>query len=166
MTVESFAPVARADARVLVLGSMPGVASLRAGRYYAHPRNAFWPLCEALFEVPAEAPYERRLTLLQDRGVALWDVAFRCRRRASADATIDEVVPNDIPGLLRRCPAIAALGFNGRKAEELFRRLVAPGLGARLADLDRLYLPSTSPAHAARSFAQKLAGWRPLLDRL
>ncbi|MEZ5990650.1 MAG: DNA-deoxyinosine glycosylase [Planctomycetota bacterium] len=161
--VESFAPVWRADARVLVLGSMPGTASLAAGRYYAHPRNAFWPLMEALLGVPADAPYERRLRLLQDRGLALWDVAHRCRRHASADATIDEVVPNDLAGLLGRCPRIRALGFNGRKAEEMFTRLVAPDLGPRRDGLALAYLPSTSPAHAGLGFGSKLARWRELL---
>lgn len=162
----AFPPVARADARVLILGSMPGEASLRARRYYAHPRNQFWDIMDACLGAGRGVPYRVRLALLRDRGIALWDVVRRCRRRGSLDARIEpaSVEPADIAGLLRRCPRIAAVLFNGRAAEALFRRHARPGLGARAGTLRFEALPSTSPAHAARDFGAKLGVWRAALE--
>jgi hypoxanthine-DNA glycosylase len=135
----SLAPVWRADARILLLGSMPGQRSLQAQSYYAHPRNAFWVIVEALFEVPADSPYRQRLAGLVDAGVALWDVIGRCRRRGSLDQRIETgtVEPNDLAGLLRRCPQIERIGFNGAAAEAAFGRHVLPALEPRLAAIER-----------------------------
>jgi hypoxanthine-DNA glycosylase len=159
VTVESLPPVAAADARVLILGSMPGAVSLQRSEYYAHPRNRFWEFMDELFGVPRSLAYRDRLAALTARGVALWDVARRCRRRGSADATIADTVPNDIPGLLDRCPGIAIVCCNGKKAEELLRRLVAWPDGAP----PFRYLPSTSPANASQSKDHKLAVWHAAL---
>jgi hypoxanthine-DNA glycosylase len=161
----SLAPVWRADARILLLGSMPGQRSLQAQSYYAHPRNAFWVIVEALFEVPADSPYRQRLAGLVDAGVALWDVIGRCRRRGSLDQRIETgtVEPNDLAGLLRRCPQIERIGFNGAAAEAAFGRHVLPALEPRLAAIERVRLPSTSPAHAAMSRAAKIDAWRAAL---
>lgn len=163
--VESFAPVAAPDARVLVLGSMPGVASLRAGRYYAHPRNGFWPIVSPLCRVAPDAPYERRLQALRDRGIALWDVLRRCERPGSLDAEIerDSAEPNDFATLFAACPQLGAVLCNGGTAHALFVRRVLPALPAPCAALPVVLLPSTSPAHAARSLAQKRAAWRRAL---
>ena len=157
--IRSFAPVADARAGVLVLGSMPGVASLDADRYYAHPRNLFWPIVGALFGFDQALPYDARLAQLTDRGLALWDVASECVRPGSLDARIEagSVVPNDIGGLLARYPGITRVRFNGAAAETLFRRHVLPTLDVAP---DLLRLPSTSPAHAALGFEAKLAAWR------
>lgn len=157
--VRSFAPIVDARARVLVLGSMPGVASLDAERYYAHPRNLFWPIMDALFGFDAASPYAERLAHLAEAGIALWDVAGECVRPGSLDARIaaGSVVPNDIAGLLARYPGIQRICFNGATAESLFRRHVLPTLDA-MPQLVRL--PSTSPAHAAMGFDAKLSAWR------
>jgi hypoxanthine-DNA glycosylase len=162
-TVQGFAPVAGDGARVLVLGSMPGVASLRQAQYYAHPRNAFWPLAARIFGFDPGLDYDGRLRALQANGVALWDVLQACERPGSLDADIrgDTLVPNDFGAFLASQPAILRICFNGAKAAAMFRRHVLPDLPA--APLQFFELPSTSPAHAAASFEQKLAAWEPAL---
>jgi hypoxanthine-DNA glycosylase len=164
--VHSFAPVARRDARVLILGSMPSVRSLADGQYYAHPQNQLWTLLGELVGAGRELPYRARLRVLRERGIALWDVAHSCERAGSADAAMRGVQPNDIRGLLRRCPKIAAVFLNGRKAQQLFTALVAGTLGTRAATLHVETLPSTSPAHASMPRAVKLARWRKLAEFL
>jgi hypoxanthine-DNA glycosylase len=162
--IASFLPSIPAAPCALVLGSMPGVASLRAGQYYAHPRNAFWPLMQALFGVPSSAPYATRLAALGEAGVGLWDVLAECERDGSLDSAIDpgSVAVNDLPGVLARHPGLGVIALNGGTAARLFDRHLAPRLGPRLAALRVLRLPSTSPANAARSFDEKLEAWTAL----
>ena len=157
--IEGFGAVSRADAQWLVLGSMPGVASLDAHEYYAHPRNAFWPIMEALFGIAASDPYGQRLEAMIARRVALWDVLRSCRRPGSLDASIEagSVVANDFPAFFERHQAVSAVLLNGRRAEQEFRRRVLPNIDR---DLDVHPLPSTSPAHAAMSFEAKRDAWR------
>lgn len=166
MRARSFPPLAEATARVLILGSMPGQASLAAGQYYAHPRNAFWPIMGALLDAGPELAYPRRVERLQAAGIAVWDVLAECERPGSLDADIvaASVQANDFAGLLTGLPALRAIAFNGSAAEQAFRRHVLPGLPELRATL--LRLPSTSPAHAARSLAEKLAAWQGLLAYL
>jgi len=154
-----FAPVAGSNARILILGSMPSRRSLDAHQYYAHPRNAFWPIFGELFGFAAELPYAERLQRLANGGTALWDVAHQCVRPGSLDADIRDVEPNDFRSFLASHPHISAIFFNGRKAEELFRRLVLPGLPNEYRLIERHLLPSTSPAHAGLNRAQKLVAW-------
>lgn len=163
MALHSFAPLAGADARVLVLGSMPGAASLRAQQYYAHPRNGFWPLMAALLGETLAPDYAGRTALLLRHRIALWDVLATCERPGSLDAAIvpGSEVPNDIAGLLQRHPGIARIGFNGAAAQRLFQRHVQHRLPQRPVAL--LRLPSTSPAHAAMGWDAKLGAWRALL---
>lgn len=158
--LQGFACVARADARLLILGSMPGQASLDQHQYYAHPRNSFWYIMGRLFDAGPERPYRQRLEILQRRHIALWDVVHRCARQGSLDTAIEHatVEANDLPGLFDRCPEIRHVFFNGRKAAELYRRLVEPSLTLPYA-LDYQTLPSTSPAHAALSREAKLQQW-------
>lgn len=160
--VESFAPIARADARVLVLGSMPGAASLAAGRYYAHPRNAFWPIVGALCGFDPAAPYNERLVGLTAAGVALWDVLAACERPGSLDAAIDRATArtNDFVAFFAAHPHLCAVACNGGAAHDLFRRRVLPQLVAAGFGTKTIALPSTSPAHAGRSLAQKRVAWR------
>lgn len=160
----SFPPASRPDARVLVLGTMPGMASLAAGRYYAHPRNAFWPIAAQVLGFGAGLPYEARLAALNAAGVALWDVLAACERPGSLDADIvpASAQPNDFAAFLAAHPRVARICFNGAKARALFRRHVRPGL-ADVAGLEYVALPSTSPAHAAMPPAAKLLAWRAAL---
>jgi double-stranded uracil-DNA glycosylase len=163
-SLEGFAPIARADARLLILGSMPGAASLAAGEYYAHPRNAFWPIIEAVWGIPASLPYAARTGAVRGQGIAIWDVVARCQRHTSLDADIDRasVVVNDFSGFLQRHPGLRHIAFNGAGAEALFRRHVWPALPAPLQQIPRLRLPSTSPAHASLTLEAKVDAWRAL----
>ena len=159
--IHSFPPVADASARLLILGSMPGEESLRAGQYYAHPRNAFWKLMGEFFAASPGLPYDRRTQQLKKSGVALWDVLACCVRKGSLDAAIDQqsIIPNDFPQFFAAHPAITQVFFNGATAERCFRLHVQPLL-ARRTLLQYTRLPSTSPAHAASSYAQKRQAWR------
>lgn len=156
-----FPPVARPDARILVLGSLPGVRSLEESRYYAHPRNAFWSIMGEL--CGARGDYAARCAKLSEHGVALWDVLQSSVRPGSLDADIDPASarPNDFTGFFASHPHIRQIGFNGRKSAELFGRLVAPGLDSVPPTVT---LPSTSPAFAAMPVAEKLERWRTLLE--
>jgi hypoxanthine-DNA glycosylase len=150
---------------VLVLGSVPSVASLRAARYYAHPRNAFWPIMGALCSAGPELSYADRAARLRGAGVALWDVLHRCVRPGSLDSDIDptSIEPNDFRAFFIRHPRIGAVFCNGGAAYACYRRHVLPGLSPAATDLPLVQLPSTSPAHAARTGEQKLAIWRAAL---
>ena len=157
-----FPPVARADARVLVLGSLPGQMSLAQQQYYAQPRNVFWSLAAELFGFDPALHYEARLRALMDRRIALWDTCAAAVRPGSLDARIlrASVVPNDFAPFLLAHPEIRRICFNGTASASLFERRVLPGLPVSLQALPRIRLPSTSPAHAGMSRARKRAAWR------
>lgn len=162
LRLTSFPPVVAADTRVLILGSMPGSRSLAEHEYYAHPRNLFWPMMDDLFGIDRTWSYERRLEALLARGIGLWDVLKHCERAGSLDASIvrQTEVPNDFAALLPRLPKLRAVAFNGQKAEQAFRRQVSPLLPAdTVAAVVFLSLPSTSPANASKSWAEKRAQW-------
>ena len=158
-----FPPIEAPHARVLVLGSMPGAASLAAGEYYAHPRNAFWSIVGELTGVPPSLPYARRVAALRTSGIALWDVVASCRRRGSLDTAIERtsLEINDFAAFFARHPRLELVLFNGATAEALFRRRVLPTLGGRALRLQRL--PSTSPAHAGLGTKHKRAAWHRAL---
>ncbi len=166
MADAGFPFVADASAAILILGSMPGRESLRQQQYYAHPRNAFWPIMGQLFGFDASLPYHERLSQLQRHHVALWDVVQRCRRPGSLDADIREAEANDFATFFAAHPHIRHLFFNGAKAESLYLKLVRPGLDERWQCLPARRLPSTSPAHAAMRADQKLELWRSILAPL
>ena len=157
----SFAPVIGAKPRVLILGSMPGQRSLDAQQYYAHPRNAFWPIMAELLGFDPTLGYPERLDQLKRRGIALWDVMAECQRPGSLDSDIVEssIAPNDFSGLLRAQPSIEVIFFNGAKAEQAFNRYVVKTLPAPQHAIARVRLPSTSPAHASMSITQKQTRW-------
>jgi double-stranded uracil-DNA glycosylase len=159
--VESFPPIARQTARVLILGTMPGGASLRAHQYYAHPRNQFWQIVGELLAFDPTSPYEGRVAALRSADIALWDVLRSCIRPGSLDSAIEprSALPNDFASFLAAHPQIRRICFNGAKAEALYTRLVRPQLAAGPA-IQYLRLPSTSPANAALPFAAKLAAWQ------
>lgn len=164
MHVQSFPPLGNTRATRLVLGTMPGKASLLAHQYYAHPRNAFWFIIEGLFGIPQELPYARRVRELARAGIAVWDVLAACTRGTSLDSDIvpGSCVPNDFNGYLGRHRRIQQIYFNGGPARALFERHVAPLLAPEFRAIGRVTLPSTSPTHARRSHAEKLEAWRIL----
>ena len=158
----SFPPVAGPDAHTLILGSMPGRASLAAGEYYAHPRNLFWPILGELFGASPTLPYAARLQKLTDAGLALWDVLQCCEREGSLDGDIApaSIVANDFATFLAEHPRIVRVFFNGTMADTSFRRHVLRTLPHHALHFTRL--PSTSPANAAYSYARRLEAWRAL----
>jgi len=163
--VESFPPLARRDAVVLVLGSMPGEASLRARQYYAHPRNHFWPLLGELLGFDPAAPYARRVRAVTAARIAVWDVLQSCVREGSLDSAIedDTLLVNDLAGFFARYRNVSRVYFNGAKAEACYRRHVLPRVAANALQYRRL--PSTSPANASQSYRAKFAQWRCVLAR-
>lgn len=145
--------------RLLVLGSFPGERSLLDRQYYAHPRNAFWPLMGELLGFDPDLAYEARVEALNAAGIGLWDVLQGCRRRGSLDSAIRDARPNPLPRLVAASPALRAIAFNGSAAANLFRRHVK-AVDPRIA----LHtLPSTSPANAGLPREGKRAAWRGLL---
>ncbi len=161
---DCFEPVAREDARVLVLGSVPGVVSIEQQRYYAHGRNAFWPLMERLLGDGSSLDYSARLKLMMDSGIALWDVLASATRSGSLDSAIiaGSEVPNDIAGFLDSHPSITHIYFNGAKATESFQRHSGKRISPGRVRLVRL--PSTSPANAAMNFDAKLQAWKVVVE--
>lgn len=162
--VESFEPVIGRRPRIVILGSMPGVASLEAVQYYAHPQNAFWRIMGTLFGFDHAVDYHTRIGEIRKLPLILWDSLQSCHRPGSLDSSIDlgSARANDFPGLLDRFPDIRAIFFNGAASEKYFRRLALPELQADL-DIELRRLPSTSPAHAGMAFEQKLEAWREIL---
>jgi hypoxanthine-DNA glycosylase len=158
--IHSFDPIADKNAEVLVLGSMPGRASLAAGQYYAHPQNAFWRIISALLELDSASPYPRRIEALKSARIALWDVLHSCSREGSLDAMIehDAQMANDFRTFFRNHKRITSVFFNGAKAEACFKRHVLPEIEIRAISYVRL--PSTSPANASVSFEKKLQAWQ------
>ncbi|CAH0297705.1 TDG/mug DNA glycosylase family protein [Rhodococcus fascians] len=162
--VHSFEPIVDEHAHTLILGSMPGVASLAAQQYYAHPRNAFWPIMGALFGAGPELPYEARTERLVRSGIAVWDVLKLCTRTGSLDSAIVEssIVANDVANLIAGHPGIDTVLFNGAKAADSYRRYVA---NAVQQDVECIRLPSTSPAHASLTLEAKTRLWSAALRR-
>ena len=156
-----FPAVSSADARILILGSLPGARSIAEQQYYAHPQNAFWRIMRALYGI--DGSYAERCRALTTAGIALWDVLEGSHRPGSLDADIDLATAraNDFVWFFARHPGIRRICFNGRKAETLFARFVPAGATAGVTEL--VGLPSTSPAHAAMTFDDKLERWRSAL---
>jgi hypoxanthine-DNA glycosylase len=157
--LQGLPPVVGRSTRLLLLGSFPSQASLLAGQYYAHPRNQFWPLLAALFDMDLMAlDYAARLRVVTQRGLGIWDVYAACERDGSLDAAITQALPNDLAGLVAQLPQLQAIAHNGGESARLMR------LTASLAPAcDRL--PSSSAANASWSFARKLMAWRLVFAR-
>jgi len=152
-----FAPVADENSRILVLGSAPSVSSLRQGFYYAHPRNAFWPILCEIFGEEAASVRQRRCLALR-HGIALWDTVGSCLRTGSLDAAIRDPEPNDIAAFLRAHPSVERILLNGGTACKLYKKYTAAHVA-----LPAIAMPSTSPAHTM-PYAQKLMIWRDALQ--
>ena len=157
-----FPPIAATDARILILGSLPGQVSLARRQYYAQPHNAFWRIMGGLFGAGPELPYEVRVERLLERRIAVWDVCKAASRPGSLDSSIDvaSVVTNDFRRFFGQHPSITAVFTNGGTATRLYTRLVVPALAEPASGLRPHPLPSTSPAHASLRFEQKLDRWR------
>ncbi len=157
--IYSFAPIVDDNARILILGSMPGQASLSANQYYAHQRNAFWHIMAELLQFDPDAPYAEKTKALQSAHIALWDVLQSCKRKGSLDAMIetDTQTPNNFQSFFHTDNKINHIFFNGCKAETCFNRYVSQKIDLDSMQLTRL--PSTSPAHATLSFEHKREIW-------
>jgi TDG/mug DNA glycosylase family protein len=164
--VQSFAPVVGAGCRILILGSMPGVASLNARQYYAHPQNHFWRIMGELCGAGPELPYGQRLQALLQRQLGLWDVLQSCVRGGSLDAAIEHrsALANDLLPLLR-AGSVVRLCCNGATAYTALQRHFGKALQGEFPQLDIRRLPSTSPANASWSYTRKLAAWSEALGQ-
>ncbi|KPF61478.1 DNA-deoxyinosine glycosylase [beta proteobacterium AAP51] len=157
--LQGLPPVLGRATRLLVLGSFPGVASLQAQQYYAHPSNQFWPLLGALWGLDLAAlPYARRLAEARRRGLGLWDVYASCRREGSLDQAIEDPELNDLASLRRRAPQLQCVAHNGGESARVMRHVAALGYTV-------LKLPSTSPANASWSFERKRAAWQAAFEQ-
>lgn len=158
--IYSFAPIADRNAEILILGSMPGRASLAAGQYYAHAQNIFWRIISELLQFDPASPYEVKVQALKSARVALWDVLRSCRREGSLDSMIeaDTQTANDFRTFFCAHPQITHVFFNGAKAEACFRQHVLREIDGRALCYTRL--PSTSPANASLSYARKFEAWQ------
>ena len=151
-------PVIGPQTRLLVLGSFPGVASLRAQRYYGHPQNQFWRLLETLWNQPwGDTRYEERLEVLRTRGLGIWDVYASCEREGSLDSAIRHATLNNFAWVQAQCPQLQAIAHNGGESFRHARHTQALGLPV-------VRLPSTSPANASWSFERKLQVWREVFE--
>jgi double-stranded uracil-DNA glycosylase len=163
--IHSFPPIEDSRASILILGSMPGKESLRAGQYYAYRRNTFWPIMGDLIGALPTLPYESRIKILKSAGMALWDVLASCTRDSSLDADIDETStsPNDFASFFLAHPHITQVFFNGTVAEKYFRTLVQHSLEPQSLHYQRL--PSTSPTNASMPYHQKLNAWEAIIQK-
>ena len=168
MTISCFEPIADRRSQILILGSMPGVRSLQRQQYYAHQRNTFWPVMSALLGVDFGDDFSVKKQCLLEHGIALWDVLQNCSRPGSLDSRIDmeTIQVNDFAGFFEQSPAVKAVFFNGAKAEAVYKKQVLINLPEPWRNIHYQRLPSTSPAHAALSFEDKLAQWRSILPFL
>ncbi len=159
--VSGFAPIATANARVLILGSLPSRQSVEKQEYYGNPQNKFWQLMGELFGAGPEIPYASRADKLSDCGVAVWDVLRSAVRSGSMDAAIDfnSATPNDFSTFYAQHPKLELLCFNGKKAAELYERLVVGRGISTIAGVEVRTMPSTSPAYASMKYREKLRRW-------
>ena len=162
--IQGFPPISRSDAHTLILGSMPSRESLLKQKYYAHPRNSFWPIMSRLLGI-TNTDYALQAQQISEKGIAIWDVLQACTRSSSLDSDIDNrsMVTNDFRTFYEEHPGINRVFFNGAKAESVYQRHVLPSLSARQTKIKQLRLPSTSPANAAMTVNKKLEDWRVIV---
>ncbi|MDD5322074.1 MAG: DNA-deoxyinosine glycosylase [Methylococcales bacterium] len=160
--IEGFLPIVSENAEVLILGSMPGVASLLGQQYYGHPRNAFWPIMSALFGMDPGLCYPERKKALMNNGIAVWDVLRSCHRLGSSDSNIKptSIRINDFAGFFAEYKFIRQVFFNGKMAEKVYQQRILPVLNHRFFYLEYHCLPSTSPAYASLKLEQKIEAWK------
>lgn len=159
-----FEPIISINAKILILGSMPSTASINPQQYYGHPRNAFWPIMNALLNSNTDQSYSSRKNLLNSNHIALWDVLKHCQRTGSLDANINltSAKTNDFISLFSKNPSIMQVFFNGKLAEKLYKKHILPSLDNQYTYLKYYYLPSTSPAYASLKLEQKIEAWKAI----
>jgi hypoxanthine-DNA glycosylase len=162
LTKYSFPPIVTAQARMLILGTLPGEKSLQLQQYYGHPQNHFWRLIAAVFNEPPPAGYPERVNLLKRNRCALWDVLESAERIGSSDAAIRNPTANPFEKLFSDYPGIKTIAFNGQKARELFRRYVVKPGHVSEQNFVAIDLPSSSPLYT-KSLEEKLAVWKAKL---
>ena len=155
MKIYSFPSISNKDAKLLILGTMPGIASLELNQYYGHPRNTFWKLLFTILEQPYSLDYEIRKKLVLDNQIAIWDVLQACVREGSLDNAIEQEIPNDFILFFKKHPKLEFIVFNGKLAAKYFKQYVSTTNKYK-----QITLPSTSPANAGVSWEQKLKEWQ------
>lgn len=167
-SIRGFPPIENKNAEILILGSMPSEESLRANQYYAHPRNAFWPIMMRLLGGGGDLDYEDRAQLLIENRIALWDTLKSCVRNGSLDSAIVDksIEVNNFNLFFRQHKNIRHIFFNGQKSRQVYNRLVLPDIPESLQDIESSVLPSTSPAMASLSLKKKTDAWRIILGAL
>lgn len=159
--VEGLSPIINSNSKILILGTMPGIESLRKQEYYGHSRNMLWKMIAHITGKEIPEQYEEKLKLLNAVGIALWDVCMTCIRKGSLDSNIQDETPNDLLALIEKYPNIKAFAFNGKGAARLFGKHIGSIEGIRL-----ISLPSTSPANASIPMKTKIEAWMQLKDFL
>ena len=159
--IEAFPPIISGNPHTLILGTMPGGKSLQANQYYAHPQNQFWKLMGDIYGAGLSVPYNERLQILKDKGVAVWDVVSACIRKGSMDSEIKKEVPNNFEEFYNNYPSIKLVVFDSLTAEKIYNRRVLSNLTK---ELKYMRVPSPSPANARMSYAAKLALWSEVLN--
>lgn len=161
MTLHAFPPIIGENPKVLILGSMPSVKSLEKSHYYGHPNNHFWKIMGALFSFDPKAPYAYRTAILQDNGIAIWDVIASCERQGSLDSNIRNPKYHDVPGLINHYPTITHVVLNGGKAKDVYQKTFAPHLPHITAH------PFFSTSTASRiPYERKFAQWQAIITFL
>lgn len=152
-----FSPILDQNTRILFLGSFPSIASFEQAFYYAHPRNAFWPIMESIFDVHLETNEAKKAFCLEKK-IGLWDVIGSCERSNSSDTNLKNCIPNDFEKLLNDYPNIQVLAFTGKKSHDLFMKVFKD------LKIEKVLLPSTSPAHAAMTREEKTKIYTEFLE--
>lgn len=160
--IEAFPPILPAKPHTLILGTMPGGKSLQANQYYAHPQNQFWKIMGDIYGAAPSLPYEQRVQILKDKGIAVWDVVRTCTRQGSMDADIKNEIPNDFETFYRNHPSIESVVFDSLTAEKIYIKRV---LSTLTRELKYARVPSPSPANARLPYAAKLALWTEALGK-
>ncbi|WP_369765080.1 DNA-deoxyinosine glycosylase [Flavobacterium sp. WC2429] len=152
--ITSFSPFINSETKILILGTMPGIASLEKQEYYAHPRNHFWKImCTLLDSLPISVVFEEKIKLLQNNKIGLWDVLENCERNGSLDTNIKNQKENDFFTLFKNYPTITKIIFNGKESHKYFLKKFG-----QIKGITYYVMPFTSPANTM-SFEKKLEIW-------
>jgi len=158
--INSFPPIADEHSKILILGSVPGAKSLEMQQYYAHPQNQFWKIMFHLFDEAFSSDYQRKIELLKQNKIALWDVIESCERKGSLDTEIKNEIDNNIPQLIENHPNIKTIFCNGQKSYKNLVKILGKDFR-----IPSVVLPSTSPLHTIK-FEEKLESWKVIKDYL